>query len=103
MESFLNDSINDVFARVQSLESSSKAGPPPKKRAIHHRVRDWADREGNTDLDDLPPAALGWSNHEEDNEQEETPAAVFLSLSEEDRAFLVSAFTSTLPNMERRK
>uniref|UniRef100_A0A1X7TMG2 Uncharacterized protein n=1 Tax=Amphimedon queenslandica TaxID=400682 RepID=A0A1X7TMG2_AMPQE len=102
MQSSFNDSINDVSARVQSLEFSSKARPPPKKGVTHtHRLRDWADWEGNTDLEDLLPAASGLSDHKEDNDQEKTPAAISLSLSK-DRAFLVSAFTSTLLNMERR-
>ena len=100
MESRLHESISSVSTRVDKL-SETVYGPAgqPGKRTAESAPSHWADR-------DVPLSALPrieWPDSDDDDRTEIPSGHQSVEVSENTSKLLASAFTSTLPNAERRR
>ena len=96
MESSLSSTIKAVSDRVDRL-SETVYGPPAKKRPAESGQGHWADRQ-----DQAPDTAIHWSDEEGEGDGESSALGT-IKLSEYSESLLSSSFTTTLPNVERRK
>ena len=93
----LNKSIKDISTKVDKL-SETVYGPSVLKRSAETVSENWAD-DTSTVLDRPPPQ---WSDEEVDDERVGGGTGT-IKLSEHNERIVSSAFSSALPNTERRR